>query len=286
MTGPDLPLWVETLGHPADTAPETFLLLHGFGGSSFSWRTWTPYLAERGHVVLVDLKGFGKAPKPDDDHYTPGDQATYVVRLIEERSLSGITLVGHSLGGGIALAVALALQRERKSALLRRLVIVAGAAYAQRLPPFVALARHPRLSSTAMRLLGARTVVAQALRAIVFDTTTITGDQIRGYAAPLGSKESTRALLRAALQIVPPDLDDMTSRYPGLDVATLLLWGRHDPAVPLWVGRRLHADLPRSTLRVLERCGHLPAEELPSLSLRVLADFLEEPLRARPSPST
>lgn len=274
MIHPSLPLWVETLGQPPDAARDVFVLLHGFGGSSFSWRTWTPWLAERGHVVLVDLKGCGRAPKPDDPRYGPTDQAGYVVDLLRERDLSRVTLIGHSLGGGVALLVALALQDRGALSILKRMVIVSGAAYRQPLPPVVTLARHPRLATALMAVLGPRPVVAQALRAIVFDTTTITGDQISGYAASLGSKDSTRALLRGALQIVPPHLSEVAARYPGLDVPTLLMWGRHDRAVPLWVGERLHAELPRSTLRVLERCGHLPAEELPESSLRVLADFL------------
>jgi len=275
MTDTDLPLWVETLGHPQDEASETFLLLHGYGGSTFSWRTWAPYLAARGHVVQVDMKGFGRAPKPDDGRYAPADLAEGVRRLILERDLQRLTLVGHSLGGGVALLTALDLLDREGAQRLHRMVIVAGAAYRQRLPPFVALGRRPRLAHAAMRWLGPRFVVAQALRAIVFESSDITGDQIRGYAAPMGSPEMTRSLLAAARQIVPPDLDSFCIRYPRIKAPTLLLWGRHDPAVPLWVGERLARELPSATLHILERCGHLPAEERPHTSLAALHAFFQ-----------
>lgn len=275
MTDPDLLLWVETLGRPQGDASETFLLLHGYGGSTFSWRTWVPELAGRGHVVQVDMKGFGRAPKPDDDRYAPTDLAEAVLDLIVQRDLRRLTVVGHSLGGGVALLTALGLMDRRDAQRLHRMVIVAGAAYRQPLPPFVALARRPRLAHAAMRWMGPRFVVAQALRAIVFEASDITGDQIRGYAAPMGSENATRALLAAARQIVPPDLEAFCARYPSITVPTLLLWGRQDPAVPLWVGERLARALPLATLRVLDRCGHLPAEERPQASLNALRAFLE-----------
>ena len=264
------------VGDPAAPTGETFVLLHGYAGSSFSWRAWVPALAPRGRVFLVDVKGFGKAARPDDDRYAPRDQAELILRLIEDEGLTGITLVGHSLGGGVALQVALGLQDLGEAARLRRLVIVAGAAYRQRLPPFVFLARHPRLTWLVLRVAGVRLVVAQALRTMVFDPTTITGAQIDGYAAPLLLPGSQRALLASALQIVPDDLDAMTRRYPGITVPTLLLWGRQDPAVPLWVGERLHRDLPRGRLVVVERCGHLPAEEHPEATLAHLLHFLDD----------
>jgi pimeloyl-ACP methyl ester carboxylesterase len=275
MTGEALPLAVEMLGLPQHDRTDAYLLLHGYGGSSFSWRTWAPHLATRGHVLLVDMKGFGRAPKPDDHRYSPADQAGLVLRLIQERGLERLTLVGHSLGGGVALHVVLGLLDSGEYHRLDRLVIVAGAAYMQRLPPFVALARRPRLSATLMRTLGPEVVVGQALRTIVYDRSDITRAQIRGYAAPMAGPEAHRALFAAAQQIVPENLHRLVARYPEIDVPTLLLWGRYDRAVPLWVGQRLASALPRSTLRIVERCGHLPAEERPEESLAALRDFLD-----------
>ena len=269
-----LPVHVESHGAPQGAETDTYLLLHGYGGSSFSWRTWTPSLEERGHVVLVDLKGFGSAPKPDDGLYAPADQAELVHRLILQRDLRNLTLVGHSMGGAIALVTALRLLDEGAGR-LRRLVLLAGAGYRHRLPPFVALARWERLATGAMRLLGTRRVIRAVLRSIVRDPGGITRSQVEGYAEPLDSAEARKALIRTALQIVPDDLDAVTARYPQLDVPTLLLWGRQDRVVPLSVGEALAQALPQATLVVLEECGHLPAEELPAASLAVLAAFLE-----------
>lgn len=273
MSRPDLPLHIETLGRPAAPTEDTFVLVHGYGASSFTWRHWAPELAKLGHVVQVDLKGFGRAPKPADDRYAPADQAALVRRLIQERDLRNVTLVGHSIGGGVALLVALALLEDGSSR-LSRLVIVSGAAYEQRLPPFVALAERPRLSSLLFRLVGPRRVVRWALRAIVHDSAVVTEEQVRGYATPLASGDAMRVLLSAARQIVPPDLEELARRYPEIVVPTLLVWGRQDRVVPLAIGVRLSEALPAARLRVLERCGHLPAEEKPDESWELLRRFL------------
>jgi pimeloyl-ACP methyl ester carboxylesterase len=272
-----LPLHVEVGGSEPGPETSTFLLIHGYGASTFTWRFWKPRLAERGHVIAVDLKGFGRAPKPADGRYAPRDQADLLLRLIEARDLRRITLVGHSLGGGIALLTALGLL-DAADGRLERMVIVAGAAYDQRLPPFVRLADFPTLSGAAFKALGARRVTRAVLEQIVYDPTGVDDEQVRGYAEPLAADDTVRALLETARLIRPADLEAIVARYRDLDVPSLLLWGRADRVVPLAVGERLARDLPNARLHVLERCGHLPAEELPSESYALLERFLEQDL--------
>ena len=270
-----LPLHVEPSGHGAGADVDTFLLIHGYGASTFTWRYWAPRLAARGRVVAVDLKGHGRAPKPDDGRYAPEHQTALVLRLIEEQDLRRITLVGHSLGGGVALLTALGLADEG-SRRLHRIVIVAGAAYDQRLPPFVRLADFPRFSTAAVRALGTRRVVRSVLEQIVHDRTRVDEDQVRGYAEPLDSPGAIRALIETARQIRPADLDAIVARYGEVSVPALLMWGRGDRVVPLSVGERLARDLPNARLHVLERCGHLPAEEVPDESYAILERFLDD----------
>lgn len=271
----DLPLAVETHGVAPGPGVETFLLLHGYGGSSFSWRYWTGALARRGHVVLVDLKGFGAAPKPDDDAYGPHEQSELVHRLVLQRDLRNLTVVGHSLGGGVALLLALRLSSEAPER-LARLVVLAGAAYRQKLPPFVAMAGRPRIASLILRLLGARLLVKSVLKHIVYDPSRVTRAQVEGYAEPLAGPDARRALIRVGRAVIPDDIDDVVTRFPSITVPTLVLWGREDPVVPLWVGERLAATLPEARLEVLDECGHLPAEEKPEESLRAVERFLDE----------
>jgi pimeloyl-ACP methyl ester carboxylesterase len=233
-------------------------------------------LAELGHVVSVDMKGSGAAPKPDDGRYSPSDQAALVHRLIESLDLTNITLVGHSLGGGVTLLTALRLL-DAESTRLKRFVIVGGAAYPQSMPPFIGLAERPRLSAFLFRLLGSHRIVRTVLRSIVHDKRGVDEAQVRGYSEPLRSPVAVRALIDSARQIVPPDLASIVGRYGEISTPGLLLWGRNDRVVPLSVGERLAAALPNARLHVLDDCGHLPAEELPDESFAILADFLGVP---------
>lgn len=275
MSDPSLPLYVETSGARPRPGIDTFVLVHGYGACMHSWRHWAPKLAARGHVVAVDLKGSGRAPKPPDDLYGPEHQADLLVRMIEARDLRRITLVGHSLGGGVTLLAALALA-DREPRRLERMVIVAGAAYDQRMPPFVRLADHPRLSTAVFRVLGARRLVRMVIEQVVHAPARVDDQQVLGYATPLESPDAVRCLLASARQIRPATLDAIVARYPTLDVPTLVLWGREDRVVPLSIGERLASELPRARLVVLERCGHLPAEEQPEESYAILERFLDE----------
>jgi pimeloyl-ACP methyl ester carboxylesterase len=262
---------------PASGA-EIFLLIHGYGASTFSWRTWTPALERRGHVIGIDLLGCGRSAMPEEGPYGPVGQAALVLELLGRLASEGIepgrvTLVGHSLGGGIALLTALELQRAGTPA--GRLVVVAGAAYPQRMPPFVTIARTPRLARLLLAAMPPTLLARQVLRSIVFDPSVVTDGLVDGYARPLARDGAPGALIAAARHIRPPDLAAITERYTTLAAPTLLLWGRHDRVVPPWVGQRLSRALPDARLRVLERCGHLPQDERPAASLAALESFLD-----------
>ena len=92
-------------------------------------------------------------------------------------------------------------------------------------------------------------------------------------------------LLILALLLTVGVLVQMVAVYPGLLITefgllllpTLLLWGRQDHVVPVFIGERLRVDLPRARLEVLDECGHIPHEERPTASLEMLEAFLSRP---------
>lgn len=262
-----LPLHVEEYGD----GPRQIMLLHGFGATSYTWRGWIGGLAKEHRVWSVELKGHGSAPAPPDDLYSLHDHADLVHRLILQQDLRQLTLVGHSMGGGIALLVALRLLEEGR---LERLVLVSSAAYPQRLPPFIALAARGRLAEWGLRFFPKRFLIRWVLRSIVFDREGVTDAQVAAYAEPLFSRAHRTGLIKTAVRIIPPDFEELTTHFPEIDLPTLLLWGRHDWVVPLDVAQRLLAALPTAQLEVMEDCGHMPPEELPKESLEIVLKFL------------
>jgi pimeloyl-ACP methyl ester carboxylesterase len=247
--------------------------LHGFGASTYTWRRVLGDLAASHRVYAVDLKGSGRSPKPRDGCYSMRDQAALVLDLIAERGLTGLTLVGHSFGGGVALVTALDLVRMRPGTLVS-LILFASPAYRQRLPAFIRALRVPLLGPLGQRLIPLPVQVRTVLRLAYHNDTLITDDAVAAYASPLGMPGGRYALRATADQIVPADIDALITQYSSINVPTLLIWGRHDKIVPLAAGERLHRAIPGSSLLVIDDAGHIPHEETPERVRPVLREFL------------
>lgn len=266
-----LPLHVEVQG----TNGPPLILIHGFGAHSYTWRYWAPELARDHRIYLADLKGFGSAPKPRDEAYSPLDQAEILLRFLRGRELERVTLVGHSFGGTVALLLALRLL-EKEPERLARMVLVAAAGYPQELPRYMRLASLPVVGELMLRLVPSRKLARAALRSSYRDPERITSSQVEAYAEPLRTPGGRHGAIRTARKVLAADPDAWTSRYPGIRVPTLLLWGDRDRIVPLETGRRLEQALPRARLAVVEECGHVPQEEKPRESLERVRTFLTE----------
>jgi pimeloyl-ACP methyl ester carboxylesterase len=263
-----LRLWVEERGRG-----EPILMLHGFGATMYTWRYVAPALAHTHRVVTVDLKGSGRSDKPFDDGYRVLDQVALLKRLIDHRGLTDLTLVGHSFGGGVALALALDLNQTRPAA-LKRLILIDSIAYQQRLPLFIQLLQAPVVAQIGMYAVLPEIESYEGLYAAYHDPNKITLGAVRAYALPLYQPGGRYALLKTAEEIIPANLSALIERYPTIHQPAQLIWCAEDPIVPLWVGRKLARHLPDAHLSVLRSCGHAPQEELPLQTLRLMRKFL------------
>lgn len=262
------PLYVESRG-----SGRPILMIHGFGASTYTWRHLVPPLARRYEVIAVDLKGAGRAAKPDDRHYSVHDQARHVADLVAQRDLRDLTLVGHSFGGGVVLSAVIggALPLGR----LRSLVLIDSMAYPQRFPWFLAAVRVPVVGPLALGLLPKTAQVRLVLRSGYHRPARITREAVETYAAPLRTAAGRRALVETALAMPPDDADALAEKYPQITLPTLIVWGRDDAIVPLSIGRRLHEAIASSRLVVVDDAGHLPHEEQPERVLDALGGFLD-----------
>ncbi len=264
-------LHVEVVG--ASGPPLVFL--HAFAASSFTWRHWVPDLSRDHRLFLVDLKGFGASPTPHDSRYGPVDHARLVVQTVVDRDLRGAVILGHSMGGGVALLAALQLLREHPGR-LGALVLLSPASLPQKLPLGIRLARLPCFGPLGVRLIPSHLIALGVLIRCFRDPRRITREQVAGYARPFRRGRDRHGLLQSARQLVPPDLDELIQQFPEVRVPTLLLSGRHDRIVPLEVSRRLAGALPQAELVILEDCGHAASDERPTESLCAIRRFLED----------
>ena len=254
---------------------EPVLLLHGLGASSYAWRYVIPKLATSNRVIALDLKGFGQSDKPKDGKYSLFDQAELVDKFIREHRLKNLTLVGHSFGGGVALALALK-DRKRRHPRIKKLVLIDSISYKQKIPWGIALMRTPIISDLGIALIPPETQMKIALGFAYHDKSRIPPEAPREYAKQLQTPGGKYALLRTAAQLMPENIEQFTKKYRDLKLKTLLIWCRRDGIVPVQYGKRLFNNLPNARMHILPACVHLPQEELPGLTSRLMIDFLRE----------
>jgi pimeloyl-ACP methyl ester carboxylesterase len=264
-----LRLWLEEAG-----SGDPILFIHGLGANCYSWRHLAPRLARTHHVLSVDLKGFGRSDKPVDDAYGVLDQALLLETLIKRKGLRHLTIVGHSLGGGVALALTGHLNLTQPET-VARLVLLDSIAYRQPVPLFIEFLRTPVLADVGLLATPPELEVYKGLFAAYADPQKITLETVRAYARPLYDPGGRQALVKTAQGIIPTNLSTLIARYRTIHQPTLLIWCSQDRVVPPWVGRRLARALPHAKLSLLRGCGHVPQEEVPAATLGLIKTFLE-----------
>src|SRR5437667_7073122 len=128
------------------------LCIHGFGASLYSWRNFIGPLGKDNQLILIDLKGCGKSPKPNDTKYSTLDHAGLVRQFILKHDLKNLTLVGNSLGGALSLLVTIVLMETGELARLRSIILMDAGAYQEFIPFFLRLLSVPILNLPAYLL--------------------------------------------------------------------------------------------------------------------------------------
>lgn len=249
------------------------LCLHGLGASTHSWREFRTPISRSHKLILIDLKGFGASPKPEDKHYAIEEHAELIHQFIEEHDLKNLTLIGNSFGGALSLLVALRLCEEN-SGRLKRLILIDSGGYNQHLPIHLKMLRTPILGWLVIHLLPPRLAALTVLMDSYYDDWKITKEQIDAYARPIAAKGGRHALLETSKQIIPRNIDELIAKYPKITVPTLIIWGRQDKVIPLVIGEMLDAAIPDSKLIVIDRSGHIPQEETPEAVVPLVLQFL------------
>ncbi len=262
------------LYHEEEGKGPPLLMVHGFCTHLYTWRHIRKALSKNHKLYMVDLKGFGHSVKATDGNYTVYDQAHALIHFIKKNDLKGLTLVGHSFGGGVSLITALYLLKMMPER-IEKLVLIDSVGYPQTLPPFLNLVQLPLVGDMGVNIVSSRMIIKGMFARAYYDQSAVTKADIEAYARPFDEPDSRKALLMASRHMIPGDMDELSMKYNGIDLPTLILWGREDKVVPLKIGKRLHADLKNSRFVVFDECGHVPHEERPEETLEVLMDFLE-----------
>jgi pimeloyl-ACP methyl ester carboxylesterase len=256
----------------AGTGPPV-LAIHGLGATKGSFVFTVAALAARFRVVAVDLPGFGDSDKPIGAAYNAPFFATAMIDLLDALELDRADLIGNSLGGRVALEVAL-----RDPARVGRVALLA---------PSLAW-RRPRRWAPALRLvrpelglvqLAPRAVVQAIVHRLIpgaAEGWTAAGvdEFLRAYLTPAGRAAFYAAARHIYLE-APHGTDGFWSRLPELQPDALFVWGRRDTLVPIAFARHVAEALPQARHVELD-CGHVPQMERPVQTHKAVAAFLAE----------
>jgi pimeloyl-ACP methyl ester carboxylesterase len=267
------------------------LLIHGITGRADQWDGVIPLLAERFTVVAPDLLGHGRSAKPRGD-YSLGAYASGLRDLMIALGHRRATVVGHSLGGGVAMQLAYQFPER-----CERLVLVSSGGLGTEVHALLRAATLPGSDFvlpliTGRRVFNAGAAVAQALGRIGLRAGPDLAEMVRGYGS-LSDADARAAFLHTLRAVIDPGGQRVSATdrlYLAEEMPTLIVWGRRDPLITVRHAGVAHRAMPGSRLEVFDDAGHFPQLAEPVRFAQLLREFIddtepaaadEETLRAR-----
>ncbi|MFF2110300.1 alpha/beta fold hydrolase [Rhodococcus koreensis] len=253
---------------------ETLLLVHGMAGSSATWRAVLPQLAQRYRVLAPDLPGHGDSAKPRGD-YSLGAFAAWLRDLLHELDIERVTVVGQSLGGGVAMQFSY--QHPERC---ERLVLIGSGGLGPDVNWTLRLLAAPGsefllplMAPAAIRDAGNK--VRSWLAAIGVQS--VRGDEMWHAYSSLSDPETRQAFLRTLRAVVDhrgQAVSALSRLYLNAGLPTQLIWGDSDGIIPVSHGYAAHEAMPGSRLAVLDGIGHYPHLEDPAAVVGIIDDFV------------
>ncbi|MFD4871912.1 alpha/beta fold hydrolase [Streptomyces sp. NPDC058420] len=250
------------------------VLIHGIGDSSATWTDLIPDLARTHTVIAPDLLGHGASDKPRAD-YSVAAYANGVRDLLTTLGIESATLLGHSLGGGVAMQFAYQFPERTE-----RLVLVSAGGVGREVNPVLRLVTLPgaHLALSALRLPGMRLQVGLTVGLMRLLDTDLGRDapELLTLVDALPDETARNAFIRTLRAVVDwrGQVVTMLDRcYLTEGMPTMLLWGDRDSVVPVQHAYGAHQAMPGSRLEIFEGAGHFPFHTDPARFLSLVAEF-------------
>jgi pimeloyl-ACP methyl ester carboxylesterase len=253
------------------------VLIHGIAGSSATWEGVLPKLAERCTIVAPDLLGHGQSAKPRTD-YSLGAYASAIRDLLGVLGYERGTILGHSLGGGVAMQFAYQFPER-----CERLVLVSSGGLGHELHFLLRAAALPGaewvlplLCSSGLR--GAVDGVARFLGRVAGLRAGPDLEEIWRSFVSLADADARHAFLhtvRTVIDIQGQRVNATNRLYLAAELPTMIIWGEHDPLIPVAHAHAAHENIPGSRLEIFPDAGHFPYRDNPRHFVELLLDFIQ-----------
>ena len=282
MTASELCLHGHRIAYRTAGSGPVLLLIHGIAGSSATWDDVLPWLAERYCVVAPDLLGHGGSAKPRGD-YSLGAYASGVRDLLGALGHERASVVGHSLGGGVAMQFAYQFPER-----CERLVLVSSGGLGREVHPILRAAALPGAEWVLPLLCaaGVRKAVdgmARFLGRAGVRAAPDLEEMWRGFCS-LADADARQAFVHTVRTIIDVGGQRVSAAdrlYLAAEVPVMLIWGEQDSMIPVAHARPAHEVIPGSRLAIFPGAGHFPHRDDPRRFVEVLLDFMRSTEPAR-----
>jgi pimeloyl-ACP methyl ester carboxylesterase len=248
---------------------EPIVFVHGFPTSSHLWRDVVPLVPPGHRVVVLDLLGFGRSDPPNGRDVSLAGHAQRLLGVLDQLRIARATIVGHDIGGGIAQYLAV-----RHPTRVARLCLIDSVGFDD-WPT-----RDVRVAKASLPL--TRHLPATWILGVVKN------DLQRGYAEserghhsieqylkPFTGPEGRDVLVEHLLALDASETMALVPRLGDIVAPTALIWGAHDPFLPVELARKLEKAIPGATLDVINDVRHFVPEEAPESVASILASLLQ-----------
>jgi pimeloyl-ACP methyl ester carboxylesterase len=269
------------IAYSSEGTGPVLLLIHGMAGTCESWREVIQPLARDHTVIAPDFPGHGGSA-PGGGDYSIGGLAAGLRDLLLTLGHERATLVGHSLGGGVAMQFA-----YQYPEMVERLALVSSGGLGPEVTPILRAAALPGadvfISTTAAPAARIGSVIGRGLGLVGLRPGTDVAEVARGYAslADADRRAAFLASVRAVIGTGGQLIDAADRLYLAEGLPVLIVWGSRDPIIPLRHAEDAHRAVPGSRLEILDDVGHVPQLEAPGRFLVALEAFLRETEPAR-----
>jgi pimeloyl-ACP methyl ester carboxylesterase len=268
---------------------EVLLLIHGMAGSSETWRSVMPALSKKFRVVAPDLLGHGQSAKPRGD-YSLGAFAVWLRDFLDELGIGPASVVGHSLGGGVAMQFV-----YQHPDYCNRLILISSGGLGPDVGTILRL-----LSAPGAELVLPIIAVPPVLTAGNKLRSWLTGAGIRSprgaelwsaYSS-LSDRQARQSFLRTLRSVVDyrgQAVSALNRLQLRAEVPVMAIWGDADSIIPVDHAHAAHAARTDSRLEVLEGVGHFPHVEAPAAVAELIEDFItsgHRPQIPNPAPNS
>ena len=246
------------------------VLIHGTAASLHTWDAWTDELKKTNRVIRMDLPAFGITGPNKNADYSIEAYTTFLHSFLEKLKLEKFHLAGNSLGGNIAWDYTADYPSKVEKLIL---VDASGLPTNKSQPAIFKMAKTPILNSLFLYITP-RFLIKKNIEEVYEDDSKITDELINRYHKMALRVGNRKAFIDRAKTDFKIDTQVNLEKLKSIQTPTLLIWGAKDLWIPIANGIRMNEILVNSKLEVLENSGHVPMEENPRESLKLMNDFL------------